>query len=112
MSAKQNAMENTARPTAATKLRWESELSWSAQALPLTRIQAMEALKARRSTAQGGAKRNPEISVACSDKLCKGGTVCFALAGLNFLRFNTQGCGCFSALPWAVLSRAFSASHA
>jgi hypothetical protein len=35
--------------------------------------------------------------------------VCFAPSGLSFMRLHPQGYGRFAPLPWAVLSRAFSA---
>jgi hypothetical protein len=68
------------------------------------------ALKARCSTAQGGAQRNPGKQVRIKTKPCKGGTSTVSpLQGLFPFRFDTQGSGCFAALPWAVLSRAFGA---
>jgi hypothetical protein len=54
------------------------------RALPLTRISLCEALKARDSTAQGKAAQQPQPwDRTKKTKPCKGGTGCFALAGLN-----------------------------
>jgi hypothetical protein len=89
-------------------VRKRSRLYSRLQGYPITYVS--KALKARNSKAQGeGAqRRNPWVSADKANSPVRAAQSVSPLQGY-YTFFLSQGCGCFAALPWALLLRAFSA---